>query len=105
MIKDNIEFLRIIYRFFADGTKTTYVAIGVGLVIAVLYFRVFFRDRSGFATDVSNAAKNPYTDRSFDYVDARWSRGKIWIWILLSIGCGILAYHQLPQWFPGVFRK
>jgi hypothetical protein len=22
------------------------------------------------------------------------------IWILLPVGCGILAYHQLPDWFP-----
>jgi len=43
MFHDFIEFFRMIYDFFAHGTKLTYAAMGVGLVMAVLYFGIFFR--------------------------------------------------------------
>jgi hypothetical protein len=29
---------------------------------------------------------------------------RISFWIILSIGSGFLAYYQLPEWFPHLFR-
>lgn len=97
MLNDDLEFFKIIYRFFADGTKLTYAAIGISLFVAFLYFRIFFRDVAGFEEDVENTAGN-------DHVNSRWSNGKITVWLLLSVGCGIAAYYQLPQWFPHWFK-
>ena len=105
MLKNDIEFFRIIYHFFADGTKLAYAAIGVGLLVAFLYFRIFFRDASGFEEDADKAGKIPIVDRDYDYVDAKWSGEKIWGWLLLSVGCGIAAYYQLPHWFPHLFKE
>ncbi|MFZ1073476.1 MAG: hypothetical protein WAO21_08580 [Verrucomicrobiia bacterium] len=95
----------MIFHFFANGTKLTYAAIGVGLLIAVLYFKLFFKDLSGFEDDAENASNIPMVDPDYDYVDSRWSNGKITIWILLSVGSGIIAYYQLPDWFPHLFQK
>jgi hypothetical protein len=102
MLKDDQEFFWILYRFFADGTKLTYAAMGVGLLVAFLYFRIFFRDVSGFEEDIDKSEKIPIVDK--DYVESKWSGNKIMIWIFLSVGCGIAAYYQLPAWFPHLFK-
>jgi len=105
MLKNDMEFFRIIYHFFKDATLLTYAAIGVGLVVAFLYFTIFFRDVSGFEDDVEKSNKIPILDADYDYVDSKWSGEKIWAWVLLSVGSGILAYYQLPDWFPHIFGK
>ena len=92
MFKDNIEFFRIIYNFFAHGSKLTYAALGVGLLMAVLYFRIFFRDVDGFMERASGG----YFHRGSPL---------LWLWIMISVGSGMLAYYQLPEWFPHVFGK
>lgn len=104
MLKDDLEFFRIIYHFFADGTKLTYAAIGVSAFVAFLYFKLFFRDISEFKDDADKAGKIPIVDRDYDYVESKWSNGKITIWILLSVSSGIIAYYQLPDWFPHLFK-
>ena len=82
----------------------TCAAVGVGLLVAVLYFRIFFGGFRGFGKDVDNSASDPLLDVDYDYVESQWSTNKIVIWLLLSFGCGVLAYHQLPGWFPNLFR-
>ena len=77
MFHDDAEFSRIIYSFFAHGTKTTYAAMGVGLVAAILYFRIFFGSPSGFEDDVDKATKVPIADKNYDCVDRQWSKDKI----------------------------
>lgn len=42
MLKDDLEFLRIIYRFFADADRLTWASIGVTVLIGLLYFKLFF---------------------------------------------------------------
>jgi hypothetical protein len=104
MLKDDLEFFRIIYRFFADGTRLTYAALGVGLLVAVLYFRIFFRNVDGFEEDADKAGKIPILNQDYDYVESKWSHNKIMIWLVISIGSGIAAYYQLPDWFPHLFK-
>ena len=79
-------------------------AVAVGLLVAVLYFRIIFGSFFGFWKDVENDNKIPLLDKDFDYVESRWSHDKILIWILVSAGAGALAYNQLPSWFPNLFR-
>ena len=59
-----------------------------------MYFSVFFRGASGFREDVDKAGKIPVVDRDYDYVESKYSYTKIMIWILLSVGSGVLAYYQ-----------
>ena len=100
-IKDN---LMRWFHLLNGASKLTYVATGVGLLVAFLYFKLFFGDRGGFKQDVENDAKIPILDKDYDHVESQWSYNKILIWILLSVGSGVLAYHQLPAWFPNLFR-
>ena len=92
------------------ASRLTYASIGVGLLIAFLYFKLFFKNSTGFAEDTENAAKMfwlrrwVFWYRSSQYVDWQWSEMKVLVWIGLSVGSGILAYYQLPGWFPQVFR-
>jgi len=109
MLKSDAEFLRrighSICHFFASGTRLTYAAIGVGVLVAFLYFGAFFRNIHGFVDDLDEAGKSSEFNFPSDKVNRGWSDGKITIWILLSVGSGFLAYCQLPQIFPHFFKK
>ena len=95
-----------------SASKLTYASIGVGLLVAFLYFKIFFQDADQFEEDAKNTARLEYMRRSLlfpfswlvDRTDYQWSELKIIIWIGLSVVCGVLAYYQLPEWFPNVFR-
>lgn len=104
MSKDYLQLFQSIYRFFADGDRLTYAALGVALLTAFFYFRIFFRNASGFQDDIEKSDKIPLVDRDYDYVESKWSEHKIMIWIMISIGCGVGAYYQLPVWFPHMFK-
>jgi hypothetical protein len=96
MFHDFIEFFRMIYGFFAHATGLTYAAIGVGLFMAVLYFRIIFEDFSGFREALADCGGGLYRSRMSP---------QIVIWIMISVGCGALSYYQLPGWFPHLFGK
>ena len=101
-----------VLHIFSSTSRLTYTAIGVGLLVAFIYFKVFFQDSSGFEEDAKNTARLEHMKRSYIFpfswlynsVDYQWSELKMIIWIGLSVGGGILAYYQLPKWFPHVFR-
>ena len=95
MLKDDLEFFRIIYRFFADADRLTWSSIGVTVVVGFLYFRLFFPRRDGFDDTAPDYSKGP---------DYEWLKGKLMMFILISVGAGLLAYNQLPSWFPHIFR-
>jgi hypothetical protein len=95
MLKSDLEFFRIIYRFFADADRLTWASIAVSVVTGYLYFRLFFPKRDGF-----NEIPDDYTSRA----DFKWLELRMMMFILVSVGAGLLAYHQLPDWFPHAFR-
>jgi hypothetical protein len=110
---DNLErHITKLVDILMHTSKLTYASVGVGLLVAFLYFRIFFYDGSQFEQDAENAAKAELMSRTlfwplrwiYDRDEFRWSELKILIWIALSVGSGILAYHQLPEWFPVLFR-
>ena len=91
-----------------SASPRAWAAIGVGVFVAVLFFKLMFGDFEGFIecmrywfqrgsiTDVFSAVRGDSTER-------QWGSLKFFIWIALSVGCGILAYYQLPGWLPGAF--
>jgi hypothetical protein len=105
MLNDLKEVFSLPIQFFQYATKQHYAAIGVGLLVALLYFRIFFRGSSGFREDVGNALKIPLADPDYDPIDKQWSHNKIMFWIFISVSSGMLAYYQLPDWFPQWFPK
>ena len=92
------------YNLLKHGDKLTYVSIGVGLLMAFLYFGIFFGGISGFWEDFKNDnIRFPFLSKNYDYVNVQWSKDKIMLWIIISVGSGFLAYYQLPVWFPRAF--
>ncbi len=87
------------------ANRQTIAAVGVGILVAFLYFKAFFQDASGFDEDVKEAVKPDwwwiFGRRS---VESEWSHLKITVWLLISVGTGVIAYHQLPGWFPALFK-
>jgi hypothetical protein len=67
-------------------------SVGVGVVTALLLFRVFFRGWGDFGQSLERAFRG-MADFSF----------KAWLWILCSVGSGFLAYYRLPKLFPHLF--
>jgi hypothetical protein len=112
MLEDIKHCLMQVHHILVSTSRLTYASIGVGLLVAFLYFKVFFQDASQFEDDVENTAKLEYMKRSWffpfrwlnDSMDFQWSELKIFIWIGISVGSSILAYYQLPGWFPKLFR-
>jgi len=99
-----------LFQVVTSASKLTYASVGIGLFIAVLYFKLFFQDSDGFAEDAENTAEMLSTprwmfwSRRSSYIDCQWSEIKIITWLGISVGCGVLAYYQLPAWLPQVFR-
>lgn len=96
MFTDYAKFGWIIGNIIAHGhdMKAMYAAIALGLVIAILYFRIFFKDLSDFK------------DAWFDFgrgLPSRQFSPRVSFWLIISVGSGFLAYYQLPGWFPHLF--
>jgi hypothetical protein len=109
MLNNLEESLVRLLHVVSSASRLTYASVGVGLAVAFLYFRLFFKDLSGFAEDSKNVTRLwPLGGllllfRPDAYDECQWSRLKLLIWLGLSVGCGVLAYYQLPVWFPRIF--
>jgi hypothetical protein len=94
MLKADLEFFRSIYRFFADADGLVWTSIGVTVLVGFLYFRLFFPRRDNFDGIQPDYTRNP---------DFELLKRRIMMFIIISVGAGLLAYHQLPIWFPHLF--
>lgn len=88
-------------------SRLTYAAIAMGLFIAAFSFRLFFPDLSNFWECLCYSLRG---QRLSDWLNSNrmerdWGEMKLFVWVALSAGCGILSYYQLPGWFPGWFAK
>jgi uncharacterized membrane protein len=86
MLNDLKEFFLIPVQFFRSATKLTYASLAVA--IGILYLRIIFRKRDGFK----------------DSPDYQWFKLKVGILIMICVGSYLLAFHQLPEWFPSFFQ-
>ena len=89
----------------ASGTKLTYAALGVGLVVALVLFRVFFKHVPGLIHSVGfsvSTGKNP--DLAAQPSLGTSSRLKLLLAVVLPAACGYAAYLLLPKWFPTMFQ-
>jgi hypothetical protein len=90
------SFFGLFIVFFADADRLTWVSIGVTVIVGFFYFRLFFPRRDGFNDIPDDYAKGP---------DYEWLKLKVTMFILISAGTCVLAYYQLPDWFPHAFKK
>jgi hypothetical protein len=85
-------------------SRQVWAAIGVGVFIAALFFKLIFGDFQGFVECIRYWFQPDFV--SFvrgEWMEDKWGSLKLFVWIALSVGCGILAYYQLPGWLPGIF--
>jgi hypothetical protein len=88
----------------SNASKLTYASFGVGVLFAILLFKLMFRGPGDLREDVDNLGKSPLVHRDYDYVDVNWSKMKIVIWLGLSVAAGWAAHYKLPELFPTFFR-
>lgn len=81
-------------------TKLDIASIGVGLLVAFLFFKPLFGNSSGFRDSWGNFGS---WLPGRNWVNVEWAELKIEIWLLLSVGSGFLAHYNLPGWFPKWF--
>jgi hypothetical protein len=91
-----MEFGPIICGIAVHGSKLIYTAAGVGLGVAILYFKLFFKDWDDFKDAWSDFWRGLFR---------RQIAGRISFWIIISVGSAMLAFYQLPDWFPHLFGK
>jgi hypothetical protein len=81
-----------------------WASFGVGVFIALLFFKIIFADFDGFIECVRYWFQpNFMSALRGEWTEDRWGSLKLFIWVALSVGCGVLAYHQLPDCLPGFF--
>ena len=92
------------FHWAASGSKLTYISIAVGLLVALILFRVFFKNLAGFVHCIgfslgaqpNGAAAQPGLSRA--------SRLKLLVGTLLPAGTAYASYMFLPRWFPAFFQ-
>lgn len=84
----------MICSVIVGGTRLIWAAASIGLVVAILYFRIFFGSWDNFR-DAWSEFWRGLLRRQF--------AGRISFWIIISVGSGMLAYYQLADWFPHLF--
>jgi hypothetical protein len=89
----------------ASGTKLLYTAIGVGLLLFLILFRMFFKDVAGFIHCIGFSVSSQQNSAAAGQLGAsRWSRVKLLVAMVLPGGSAYAAYIFLPKFFPTVFQ-
>lgn len=87
----------------ASGTKLTYAAIGTGLVLALILFKVFFKDFPGLFHCIGYSISSQPNGAAAGQTPTAGSRLKLLLALALPIGAAWAAYAFLPKFFPTVF--
>ena len=89
-----------------SGSKLTYASLAVGLVVALILFRLFFKNLAGFVHCIgfSLGSQTNNTVAAAQPGLSKWSRVKLLLGTLVPAGSGYAAYIFLPRWFPAFFQ-
>ena len=88
-----------------SGSKLTYASIAVGLLVALILFRLFFKNIAGFFYCIGfSLGSQPNGVAGAPPGLSKWSRVKLLLGTLLPAGSGYAAYMLLPRWFPAFFH-
>jgi hypothetical protein len=91
-------------QWAASGTKLTYAAISAGLLLALILFRMFFKDLPGFVHSIGfSISSNPRSGAAGQAAQTKGSRVKLLLALALPVAAGYAAYVYLPKLFPTVF--
>ena len=90
-------------QWASSGTKLTYAAIGAGLVVALILFKVFFKDFPGFFHCIGYSISSQPNGAAAGQTPTAGSRIKLLLGLALPIGAAYASYVFLPRLFPTVF--
>jgi len=90
-------------QWVASGTKLTYAAIGVGLVFALILFKVFFKDFPGLFHCIGYSISSQPNGAAAGATPTKGSRIKLFLGLVLPAAAAYGAYVYLPKFFPTVF--
>jgi len=94
-----------VIQWAASGSKLTYTAVAVGLLVALILFRLFFKSVAGLFHSIGfsiGSASDPAVAAQPGLSSS--SRLKLLLLAVAPAGSGYAAYMLLPMWFPTVFR-
>jgi hypothetical protein len=89
-----------------NGSKLTYAAIAIGLVIALVLFRLFFKSVAGLFHSIGfsfGAGGNPEVAAKPGLCSS--SRVKLILFSVVPVASAYAAYMVLPSLFPTIFIK
>src|SRR5690242_13665519 len=95
------NYLGHVWHVATTASQLEYASVGVGVLVAALYFKIFYKDFAGFRESIGGIGDSSWWWWS---ILLDWEMLKLIIWVGISGGAGFLAHHQLPQWFPRLFH-
>jgi hypothetical protein len=95
----------IFIQWASSGSKLTYAAVTVGLVIGLIIFRLFFKSIAGLFHSIGfsfGSGGNPTVAAEPGLCSS--SRLKLILFSVVPAASGYAAYMVLPSLFPTIFR-
>lgn len=93
------------WQWAQSGSKLMYTSIGIGLVVGIILFRLFFKHVPGLIHCVGfsvSTGRNP--DVAAQPSLGTSSRLKLLLGVVVPVACAIAAYQLLPRFFPIYFQ-
>ena len=94
-----------VFQWAVSGSKLTYAALGIGLMVGLILFRFFFRSPAGLFHSIGfsfGSGGNPTVAAEPGLASS--SRMKLLLIVILPAAFGYAAYMALPGLFPTVFK-
>jgi len=92
-------------QWAGSGSKLTYAAIGTGVFIGLVLFKIFFKSVGGFFHSVGfsvGSGSDPAVAAQPGLGTS--SRVKLFLVLVIPPACAYVAYVFFPKWFPTVFQ-
>jgi hypothetical protein len=87
----------------AHPSWESWTAVATGAAVAVVLFKPFFKDWSGFRECLVYCLKPDWISWfQGEGVEDWWSELKMFVWMAIAVVSGVLAYHQLPKWLSSL---
>ncbi len=94
-----------VIQWAASGSKLTYAAVTVGLLIGLVLFRLFLKSLAGLFHSIGfsfGSGGNPTVAAEPGLCSS--SRLKLFLFSLVPAASGYAAYMVLPSLFPTIFK-
>jgi hypothetical protein len=97
--------LTSVMQWAGSGSKLTYAAIGTGVFVGLVLFKLFFKSVAGFFHGLGfsvGSGGNPAVAAQPGLATS--SRIKLFLVLVIPAACAYVAYVFFPKWFPTVFQ-